>query len=142
MVTSHPYRIEKAGYTSIHSRFTCNLHLGPYTAITSTSITVQPDRDAVCITCMFSASSTSLGCAVLLHPVHFFSNVTVREIGYNTAQPYCIPVQDEGNFSVAIFEWKSDGFVGFKPVSVSEVYVSKEEPIKGENNNYTEVRKC
>lgn len=91
--------------------------------VTSSSISVNASAsgDALCVVCVISAGSTSLGCVVLLHPDNDTSNVTVREVGTQAVQPYCISVQ--GDFSVAVFEWKSDGFVGAKPSSVSKVFV-------------------
>ena len=60
-----------------------------------------------------------------------FDNITVREIGTRTKQPFCIMA--EGNVSVAVFEWKSDGFVGLRPVSVSKIFItsSTQDSIQG-----------
>ena len=81
---------------------------------------------------MPGANSGSLGCAVLLHPTDNFSTITVREIGANTSQPHCIPMQETGKFSVAVFEWKSDGFASFEPVAVTEVFNGIDQSISGE----------
>ena len=70
---------------------------------------------------MIISVSDALGCVVLLHPVNDLSNITIREISKNIKQPYCIHVGRDNTFSVAIFEWKSDGFIGFQPATVVEV---------------------
>lgn len=69
---------------------------------------------------------------MLLHPVNNFSTLIVREIGANTSQPHCILMQGKGKFSVAVFEWKSDGFASFEPVAVTEVLIGMDEPTSGE----------
>lgn len=104
-----------------------------FAAITSPNISIHPDESSVCVTCISNGSSASLGCVVLLHPVNNFSTITVREIGRNSSQPYCIYMLGKGKFSTAVFEWKSDGFASFEPVSVTEVLVSKEQAVKSEN---------
>lgn len=102
--------------------------ISPAAVIESSSISVylNENRAAVCVVCTLTSSSHSLGCVVLLHPVSQFDNITVREISTHTAQPHCIRVTGEGNFSAAVFEWRSDGFVGLRPVSVTEILVSNQ----------------
>lgn len=41
-------------------------------------------------------------------------------------------MQGKGKFSVAVFEWKSDGFASFEPVAVTEVLIGMDEPTSGE----------
>ena len=54
---------------------------------------------------------------MLLHPVNDLSNITVREVNRSLQQPYCIYVGRD-IFSVAVFEWKSDGFLSFQPAVI------------------------
>ena len=58
---------------------------------------------------------------VLLHPVNDLSNITVREINKIAQQPYCIRVGGGNIFFVAVFEWKSSGFIGFLPATLNEI---------------------
>lgn len=103
-----------------------------FAVIVSPDISIYPEENEVCIVCTFSANSASLGCVVLMHPVHNFSTIVVREIGTNASQPYCISVQEKGMFSVAVFEWRSDSFVDFQPVSVAKVLIDQENPTQSE----------
>lgn len=58
----------------------------------------------------------------LLHRTNNFSDITVLEIGRFANLPHCVLIEEERlNYSVAVFEWKSDGFVGLKPISVSVI---------------------
>ena len=76
------------------------------------AVTVDADGAGnICINC---TQSDALGCVVLLHPVNDLSNITVREVNRHLQQPYCIHV-GRNIFSVAVFEWKKDGFLSFQP---------------------------
>ena len=93
--------------------------------ITSSRITVDGnDAGDICIKCMISSASDSLGCVVLLHLVNDLSNITVREVNKRVQQPYCIHVgRRENRFLVAVFEWKNDGFISFQPATVIEIII-------------------
>ena len=89
-----------------------------FSVIISTRLTIYADSGNICINCTISSLSDALGCVVLLHPVNDLSNITVREVNKSAQQPYCIYVGGGNTFSVAVFEWKSDGFIGFQPVTL------------------------
>ena len=82
------------------------------------AVTVGADGSGnICIHCTISSLSDALGCVVLLHPVNDLSNITVREVIRGLQQPYCINV-DRDIYSVAVFEWKRDGFLSFQPAVI------------------------
>ena len=75
------------------------------------AVTINADGAGdICINCTISSQSDASGCVMLLHPVNDLSNITVREVNRGLQQPYCIHV-DRDIFSVAVFKWKSDGFL-------------------------------
>ena len=89
------------------------------------AVTVGADGAGnICINCAISSQSDALGCVMLLHPVNDFNNITVREVNKNLQQPYCIHAGRD-IFSIAVFEWKSDGFPSFQPAVFKVTTIDK-----------------
>ena len=66
----------------------------------------------ICVSCELHEGSPALGCYVIIHPsTEHVSEITVHALKGPSALD-CFPVAQEGNYTVAVFDWEASGVIG------------------------------
>ena len=83
------------------------------------TIEVSANEDeSICVSCELREGSPALGCYVIIHPsTEHVSEITVHALKGPSALD-CFPVaHQEGNYTVAVFDWEASGVIGDGPVN-------------------------
>lgn len=88
--------------------------------LSSSSIDISLGNHSCCITCSVAVTSDVLGCVVAMVPLTI-NQLFVTTLSRDVMQPHCVEVETAGNYSVAVFEWSSNGHIGSRPVEVTTV---------------------